>query len=293
MSPLAIRALLACAGALSLAGPAAALAAAPAPGASAAADAGSQCPARVFDVVPLDVKTAPSRTYAIIFEASLPNSAHLSGSIALYHGDDRYEVPFPEAVASGWYAATLPEVTPVVVQLPSALSVDAAYLSALDGTNGGPCAIAYPWLPRHDQPRAGLKTVLDTFEDSVRKKAAHVTPIEAAAPVHEGAPPCAVPNALPYVTQHVAPVGLSPGEEAAEGIFISEVSLADTGSVEDAWLWGWAGTAGVAEGLNRVAVQTAKSALYAPEKFRCKSVASIYFSVMSFRQSPQGGLSGP
>jgi hypothetical protein len=263
--------------------------AAPAASASPAADEELQCPVRVFNVVPVDATTGPAHTYAITFENAAPTSGRLGGTVSLFSGNDRYDAKFAPVVASGWLAADLKEATPVVVRLPKAVKVDAAYLSALDGSDGGPCAAAFVWMPRDDKPTSSLAHVFGQYGDLLRTRAKNIAPIATTAAIPQPNPGCAHPNVAAHITQHANTAGLLGGEELAQGSFITEVSLAETGHVLDAWLWGYASGEGMSSGMDQVTINVAKASTYAAEVFRCKSVASVFMGESDFTQHQTGG----
>lgn len=263
--------------------------AAPAASPSPAADEELQCPVRVFNVVAVDATSGPAQTYAITFENAAATSGRLGGTVSLFSGNDRYDAKFAPVVASGWVAADLKEATPVVVRLPKAVKIDAAYLSALDGSDGGPCSAAFVWMPRADKPTSGLAHVFSQYDDLLRSRAKNATPIPTTAAIPQPNPGCAHPNVAPYITQHANTAGLLGGEELAQGTFITEVSLAETGHVLDAWLWGYASGDGMSSGMDQVSINVAKASTYAPEMFRCKPVASVFLGEANYTQHQTGG----
>lgn len=246
-------------------------------------EAPQQCPVRVFDVISLaSNKKAPSATYALSFEAAGPSAGRLGGTVALYSGNNRYEVHVPDVVAAGSAAATLTSATPAVVHFPSPVTVDAAYLASLDGPNGGPCDAAFVWMKEPTPSRAtALTTVMQRYEDNLRAQAATVHPLETSEASPQGAPECTQPNEPPRLLRR-AQIMMVGGDQMAVGVLITEAALSDSGSVVDAWIWGWAGAPGTVSSLGDFALQETKASGYSPGTFRCKKVASIYLGVVSF-----------
>jgi hypothetical protein len=256
---------------------------APKPSPAPTEGAQQQCPVRVFDVISLAPnKNGPSSAYVLSFETAGPSAGRLGGIVSLFSGNDRYDVHVPDVVAAGSAASTLGSATPAVVHLPSAVTVDAAYLSALDGPNGGPCDAAFVWLKQPPSARqSALTTVLQKFEENLRGQAAGVKPIDATPAVAQAAPSCTKPNEPPKVVRR-AQIVMVGGDQMAAGVLITEAALSDTGSVVDAWIWGWAGAPGTLSSLGDFALQETKASGYSPGTFRCKNVASIYLGVVSF-----------
>ena len=193
---LGMRRVLTCLCALSVTALTPAFAAVPPPAAAAAspspaADEALQCPVRVFNVVPVDATSGPASTYAITFENAAATSGRLGGTVSLFSGNDRYDAKFAPVVASGWEAADLKEATPIVVRLPKAVKIDAAYLSALDGSDGGPCAAAFVWMPRDDKPTSSLAHVFAQYDDLLRTRVKTMTPVPTTAAIPQGNPGCA------------------------------------------------------------------------------------------------------
>jgi len=254
----------------------------PTPAPAPSAGMQQQCPVRVFDVVPLHgTKSGSSATYAISFEVAGPSAGRLSGVVALFSGNDRYDVHVADVVAAGSAAATLTSVTPAVARFAAPVAVDAAYLASLDGPSGGPCDAAFVWTKQPAPRPSALTVVLQRFEERLRVQAAGVAPVDASGALPQGMPGCANPNVPARVVRR-AQVGMVGGDQLATGVLITEAALSDTGSVVDAWIWGWAGPPGTESSLGDFALQETKSSGYAPATFRCKSVASIYLGVVSF-----------
>jgi hypothetical protein len=258
--------------------------AAAAPSAAPAAQA-MECPAHVFTVVPLQSGNTSS-TYAISFETAGPAAGRLSGVVALYSGNDRYDVHVQSVVAAGSAAGTLSSATPAVVHFPKPVTIDAAYLVSLDGDDGGPCEASFAWLKQPPSRSSVLKTVIDSFDNELRQKAAHVAAVDAPQAARQAAPACKDPNQPPRLTRR-AQSQMVGGDQLATGAVITEVALSETGSVVDAWIWGWAGPPGTTSILGDFAIQEAKQSGYAPATFRCQAIASLYLGVISFTAGGQ------
>jgi hypothetical protein len=148
------------------------------------------CPIAVAAVVPVDTdandeKTAtaaPTITIALLLSAYRADGKKslASGTIAIFVGDERYDVPFADAVAVGRYE-DLRAATPIVVRFPGRAAPTGAYVAALDGAGGGRCGVGNAWT-------SGRRVDIDT---STLRPAIQGSPVTTApAPVFDPPPPC-------------------------------------------------------------------------------------------------------
>jgi len=243
-----------------------------------------QCPARVLDVAPLyPEENFASTTFLVTFETPGLAPAHMSGTVALYSGDRRYDVHFGDIVAAGSVASALSDATPVVVHFPAPMSIDAAYLAQLGGPSGGPCALAYVWTKPATKAQGAFGSILSAFEADIRKRAASLAPIEASAVAVEAKPSCASPTVRPLVLK-AAPRDVG-AFQTGTGFYIIETSLSQNGAVVDSWLWGSAARPDLS--VAGPLLKEARESSYAPATFRCHPVSSVVFSEDSFAIAPE------
>jgi hypothetical protein len=256
--------------------PVAAATPAPAP----AASSEPQCPVRVLDVVALSsADSLASRTYLVTFETPGLSPGRMSGTVALFSGNHRYDIPFHGIVAAGSVASTLNEATPVVVRFSSALTIDAAYVSALGGADGGPCSVAYVWQRPAHAMLGARAAVMNGFADDLRRRVASFNVIDAPAPATEPKSDCTHPNSAPTLKSEPP---RPPADPKATGFYVIEVSLSESGSVVDSWLWGSASAPVLA--IADAELQHAKTATYSPATFRCRAIPSVVFVEDDFKK---------
>jgi hypothetical protein len=224
----------------------------------------SFCGARTALVTALDGEHG-AQTYAVAFQAAGDSPGSLSGTLTMYAGASRYDIPFRNAKA--YPAIDLATLTPLVVRFPSMVSIDAVYLSSIDGPDGGPCSLT------------SNTPVIATFEDAYTKRARRLPAINAPPPVRDPAP-CADP----YVSARV----LKPGELTVEpdmsqsagfgGEVRVLVGVGPTGAITDLTPI----PPIVTPALEQAGINMARHATYAPAVVRCKHVESAYVYAIMF-----------
>jgi TonB family protein len=102
----------------------------------------------------------------------------LSGTVALYAGDRRYDVPFRNAYAISDRDEGHADVVPVIVRFPAAIHVDAVIVTAVDAPAPPSCVpSATPYIePKYDAVDA-------ESERAERGRADSLIPIDAPAPI--------------------------------------------------------------------------------------------------------------
>jgi hypothetical protein len=224
----------------------------------------SFCGARTAVVTALDGEHG-ARTYAVAFQAAGDSPGLLSGTLTMYAGASRYDIPFHNAKA--YPTIDLATLTPLVVRFPSIVSIDAVYLSAIDAPDGGPCTLT------------SNTPVVAEFEDAYSKRARTLPAVNAPPPVRDPAP-CDDP----YVSARVLKPGdltITPDMSQSAG-FGGEVrvlvGVAPNGSITDLTPL----PPLLTPALEQAGVNVARHATYAPAVVRCKHVESAYVYVIMF-----------
>jgi hypothetical protein len=216
------------------------------------------CSARKPIVTPLDGER-DARTYAVTVLASRrAGPGPVSGTLTIYAGDGRYDIPIHDLeVASTLDFANL---APLVVRFPSAVHIDAAYLSSVDGSNGGHCDLT-----------SGL-SMFPQSNNAYTKRALAGTPVDAPPPVNDPAP-CDKPYAKAHILTFAGP-GAPPDPSTSDefGAAMIMVHIAPDGSIIDLTPL----PPRAATELEKAALAVARASTYAPEVVRCKPIDSIY-----------------
>ncbi|HTV72634.1 MAG TPA: hypothetical protein VME66_02875 [Candidatus Acidoferrales bacterium] len=228
------------------------------------------CPFHVAEVEGLDRAPEVSQNYAIALESEFAQGL-ASGTLVFYVGNDRYEASFASATAS--VRGDSPnEATPVVVQFPAAVHIDAAYVGALQLPVAGYCDPANVWLPADP----GDTTAVIPFDrDRFRKAAAHLPAIDASLVQREPAPSCDHPDVAAHPVETVsgaAALAQVLQKSAAPPSVVIAIALTAGDSIAASKVL--ASTASHA--AQERALHDALSESYVTERFRCEPVASTY-----------------
>jgi len=184
-----------------------------------------------------------------------------SGTLAIFVGEERYNVPFADAVAVA-RPEELAAATPIVVRFQDGSAPTGAYIAALGGAGGVRCSIGNPWT-------FGRRVGVDT---SVLRAAAQGAPVtEAPSPVLDPAPSCPQPNQDVIVTYPALPV-IPAGIQGQEGIAQVTVFVGANSQIVDASIYRSSGM----PLLDRAALDSALGSKYRAEMFRCRPVAGTY-----------------
>jgi hypothetical protein len=71
------------------------------------------CPVSIFSVVPLETSSPEgARKYAFAIQAFQPDAGHVAGTLTVFTNDQRFDIPFKDAVAAGFGWNTLEHVEP-------------------------------------------------------------------------------------------------------------------------------------------------------------------------------------
>jgi hypothetical protein len=218
------------------------------------------CPFHVAEVEGLDREPQVSQNYAIALESEFAQGP-ATGTLVFYVGNDRYEAPFDGAAASV-RGESPNEATPVVVQFPSAVHIDAAYVGSLDLPVTGYCDPANVWLPDDVGPSM---TVVPFDRDRFRKAAAHSHAADASLARRESTPSCDRPNVAAHPAQTesgtaaLAQVLQKSALTPSDTIAASKILLSKASHV-----------------AQEHALHEALDGAYVAERFRCEPVASTY-----------------
>jgi TonB family protein len=245
----------------------------PAPSASPQA-APSGCLARLSAVVPLDADTSgKAQTYALTLTSLGLDPGRASGTIAVYAGNERYEVPFSRVIATGARDSSLDGATPIFVRFPRPLAVDGGYVTSLADPEPGKCIPAYPWTPKNAAAKLAQANV-----PKLRKRLETAKVVDAPPAVSEATPTCAHPYAAASVKTEVTPT-LPEAAQDMEGNVETLVSLDGAGAVVDVEVWHTSGH----DPLDRAAAKAALASKFSPEVFRCVNVPASYVVQSSFK----------
>jgi TonB family protein len=236
--------------------------------------AASGCLARLSAVVPVDADASGrAETYALMLSSLGLDAGRASGTVALFAGNERYEVPFSRVVATGARDLSLDGATPIFVRFPRRLAVDGGYVASLADPEPGKCIPAYPWTPKNAAAKLSQPNVT-----KLRGRLLTATVVTAPPPVGETIPVCAHPYAAASVKTAAAPA-LPEAAQDMEGSVETLVSLDGAGAVVDVEVWHSSGH----DQLDRAAARAALVSKYAPEIFRCAGVPSSYVFAASFK----------
>ncbi len=163
------------------------------------------CPVRPYVTLLDDSKTR----YAVSLDAI--HAGDYSGTITMYAGNSRYDIPFHGLTATG-FDRRGGHATPLVIQFPQSTNLDGAWVSALDGAPA--CEVAYaPWASNY--PNYGRSDAAYLAELRLLK------PVDAPSPTIE-ARACDVPDRVAR-TLKAAPVRVADvagGPDATVGVLV-------------------------------------------------------------------------
>jgi hypothetical protein len=233
------------------------------------------CPFHVAVVAGLDREPQVSQNYAVALESEFPQG-NASGTLVFYAGNDRYEASFENAAPS--VRGESPDTaTPIVVQFPSAVHVDAAYVGSVEMPIAGYCNPDNVWLADEVGEAA---TTSSSDLARFRKAAAHSAAVDASPPQEDAPPSCDHPDVAAHPTQ--MPTGAAAlmqalqKSTAATSVAIA-VALTPSGTIAATKvLLSTAGHTAEEEALHE-ALHTS----YTAEQFRCEPIASTYIFTYS------------
>jgi TonB family protein len=214
-----------------------------------------------------------------------------AGTLALYHGDDRYDVRFADARATDPREADSTPA-PIVVDFPSPVPVEAAIVTELDGSA---CEPAYePWRTgmtgatgligslttgTRAYSLRGAPPANEAMWSRFRAAAETARSVGPQPAVHEARPRCALPMRAATTIQPVEPdfprAALGRYKSASADVL---VTLADTGAVAATRV---ERSSGYPE-ADRSALDAAAGARFSPAVFRCRSYAGSYIFEVRF-----------
>ncbi len=211
--------------------------------------------------------------YAVSFRAL--ETGRASGTLALWAGDRRYDVPFRDAVALDSRDRISPE-TAFVVRFAAPTTLDGAVVTAIDeGGTLWPCDPWFsPWVPA---PRSGpdFRTPGErTAEDRFLARARAAKPIDAP-PAVADPPICTTPNRPGRTVYAVSPDRPSP---FLEGVSVVMVLLDPTDNIADTRIETSAGN----RSLDLVALSAARRSQFQGPIFRCRRVMGAYLFSVEF-----------
>jgi TonB family protein len=193
---------------------------------------------------------------------------HVSGTLALYAGNDRYDVPVQDAVARS-IAIRRSVQPPVVIRFPAPVKIEGGYLASVEGAGAGRCT-----------PEGGLTRVASS--NPIDEAAvANARAYDAPNPIADPSGSCATPF-VDSTTTKVAGLQVPDGAtENHEGGTVEWVVLIDeTGKVIGLHLL----ESSDYSDLDRAAAQSAQSSSYLPALFRCVPIRSFYVFRADFQQ---------
>jgi TonB family protein len=249
----------------------------PPPLSAAAPTESRECSKAIGKLLNLDGTEGLARDYAVaLHEAGdLPGGTE-SGTLAFYIGNDLYAASFRNVAVAAW-AQSLNEATPIVIQFPSAVHIDAAYVASLGAVTPAPCDIGYVW---HDSGSTNLEAesvlnVQPPFDIARFEQLAQtLPPTPATLTAREPVPSCDTPNAIPLPVNLESPIYPADARKAKwHGTYRVALTLDTHGAVT--WTRLFAASARHAE-LEALAVQAAWDSTFQPEIFRCNAVPGIY-----------------
>ncbi len=211
--------------------------------------------------------------YAVSFGSF--ETRRVSGTVALWAGDRRYDVPFRNVRAVDSRDATLPPGA-VVVRFPAPIALDGAVVTSIeDGGTMRPCEPWFsPWLGSAplgvDRRTAEQRRAAEQFLADARTAVA----LDAPAPVAD-VKPCTTPN-RPGRT--VRPIEPDTPRFAGSGISVVEVVLDPSDKIVNTRILRSAGNSR----LDEAAVSAARASEFEGQTFRCRRVAGSYLFSVEF-----------
>jgi TonB family protein len=245
---------------------------------SVAAEPPAQVPTHGPGWCPVTVNVDPlsqeHRVYALHLESSETGKA--SGTIALYAGDQRYDIPFESVVVTDWADdETVP--TPLVVRFPASIDLDGAYVRFLAAPLAERCDAPFlPWLPRTAKMRASPQPPKSTAEYMRRALAAE--PQEAPSAIADPRT-CSTPDRRASTIAAVPPA--YPAAAAKLGItatvYVRVILNADDSIHSVAII-----NSSTRDDLDQSALAAASSSRFRGATFRCKPAIGVYAIGMIF-----------
>jgi hypothetical protein len=241
---------------------------APAPAATAPADDdAAYCTVAVATVAPVG---SDGTTQGVILMPTVAGSATLTGTLALFTADGRrYSVPFGDTLVTSAGSPTV-----LLYRFPRPVEVTGAYVSALGGSDGGACAVAYPWSKQRATPSAKLDRAIANVAPSAPVTAvADTGTADALACSDPDRAPRAKNDAralsIPYAHGRVVVlVTIAPdGKPVNATVVSSDPSLNDGGTGNEA---------------RADAVRIAMHSDFEPATFRCRPIIEPYDFVVEY-----------
>jgi TonB family protein len=226
---------------------------------------------------PVDAVNGGGRTYAVAFETFSASPGRLSGTLTLFAGSERYDVPFSNVIAVPATSSGALTAVPLTVRFTTAVKVDAAYLSAIVGPNPGPCGLGYIAMRSNDGVRARELSELDRV---LRARVQDVKPIDAPASVSDRVT-CERPNVDASIAFSATPryPDLA-GRRGDMGETQVAVALAADNAILAAWVWKSSGS----KDLDQAAVIAARASRFNAATFRCQRVFGLYTFYADFQE---------
>lgn len=159
-----------------------------------------------LDPAPGDVAT----TYAMSLSSLNDAPGVASGTVALFTGDQRYEVPFKGATVRGDLQKDV-AATPIVVRFPRPIHVSRAYVSSLVAPSGGPCSpLSTPasWKIEAETPaHIAFMQAARALHPAAAPAGVHAEPAQCAGPDRDAATKVAVAPAVPSMASQQGATG--------------------------------------------------------------------------------------
>lgn len=208
------------------------------------------------------------RSYAVTF--SSPEEGMASGTVALYAGDQRYDIPFHDAIVRVVGTASAPNASITTVAFPFPTRIDSAVVTTLGLSPAEQhCEVPFqPWVARSG--------TISVASPALRARAEAVTPVPA-------------PNAVPDPVSCERPYRDAATVRAAGVFWPSDVGPMNTTSqvlvfvgpdnaVVTAQIYRSSGNAE----LDDQAVNTARRSKFATQRYRCRPVYAEYIFSVGF-----------
>jgi len=224
------------------------------------------CMAQVGMVVKLPIGTS----YALTFDSLDGKDGAVSGTVALYSGNQRYELTFPATVAGD--ARSADKRAPLVVRFPAPVKIDSAVLTSISGPEGGPCL---PVVAHQVEPSRWWAL----SQDALFARAARTAPVDAPSPEVLPASECRVPSRTAHLKVSVPTPRLATTDlETGSALVEVEVVVDDTGNAMNATVM----HSSLNSAMDDAALYAAARSTYEPETFRCQNVGGYYKFIAEF-----------
>ncbi|MBV9646188.1 MAG: hypothetical protein JO043_01850 [Candidatus Eremiobacteraeota bacterium] len=234
------------------------------------------CVAVVHDIVDLGRgKDLHEHAYAVRLDALAQQSTRTSGTLALFAGDDRYDVNFSDVLARG--RADSRSAVPIVVRFPAAVHIDRGYIAAL----GAPRVQSCVTMTREaDDPQASGR--IPAWFGALLERTRELHVVEAPRPQKEARAQCSLQNRRAYAKSLATPSvlpGALPSELQSKPVDVPVlVMLSDSGSVLDAR----PAHPSSLPALDDAAVDAARRSAFVPQLVRCRPQGGEYLFVMTY-----------